>query len=56
MNTDNTPLHTYQLIDYSKPPPILPVKESQLTENEAHNMNQAFGLNGTTLRYIRKDG
>jgi hypothetical protein len=49
-------LHEYQLIDYSKPKnQWKPVKISNLTIDEAHTINRAFGLNGITKRYIKND-
>ena len=51
---NNIKLHTYVLINYNEPPPILPQKELQMTEKEAHARNQVFALNHTTKRYIKK--
>lgn len=47
-------LNTYVLINYNEPPPILPRKELQMTEKEAHARNQGFALNRATKRYIKK--
>lgn len=44
----------YIQIDYDKPPPLLKqlVKRGRLTKHEAHTINRALALNGTTLRWI----
>lgn len=46
---------TYKLIDWSKPKPVLPERETQLTEYEAHTLNRGLAMNGTTLRYVKED-
>jgi hypothetical protein len=51
---ENTKLHTYVLINYSKPPPVFPELEIQMTEREAHARNQGFSFNRVTKRYIKK--
>lgn len=51
---ENTKLHTYILIDYSKPPPVLPEIKIQMTEKEAHARNQGLAINQVTKRYILK--
>jgi len=51
---ENTKLLTYILIDYSKPPPVFPELEIQMTEREAHARNQGFAMNRVTKRYILK--
>ena len=50
---NNTILHTYTLVQYDKPKPILPEKQIQMTEKEAHARNQGFALNRTSKRYIK---
>jgi hypothetical protein len=50
----NTILHTYTLVEYDKPKPILPEKQLQMTEKEAHARNQGFALNRASKRYIKK--
>ena len=52
---NNVKTYTYKCVDWNKPPPVIPVKTAQLTEHEAHKINQTLRLNGTTLRYIRQD-
>ena len=49
------PLLDYYQVDWSKPPPVIPrlVKHTKLTEHDALSKNQAFGLNGVTLRWIK---
>ena len=47
---------TYKLIDWNKPKPVLPERETQLTEHEAHTLNRGLMMNRTTLRYIKVDG
>ena len=51
---ENTILHTYILVEYDKPKPILPEKQLQMTEREAHARNQGFALNRVSRRYIEK--
>lgn len=50
---ENTILHTYILVEYDKPKPILPEKQLQMTEKEAHARNQGFALNRASKRYIK---
>ena len=50
---ENTILHTYTLVEYDKPKPILPEKQVQMTEKEAHARNQGLALNFTKRRYIK---
>ena len=53
---ENTILHTYTLVEYDKPKPILPEKQLQMTEKEAHARNQGLALNFTKQRYIKIEG
>jgi len=50
---NNIKLHTYILVEYDKPKPILPEKQVQMTEKEAHARNQGLALNFTKQRYIK---
>jgi len=50
---ENTILHTYTLVEYDKPKPILPEKQVRMTEKEAHARNQGLALNFTKQRYIK---
>ena len=50
---ENTILHTYTLVEYDKPKPILPEKQIQMTEKEAHARNQGLALNFTQQRYVK---
>jgi hypothetical protein len=51
---ENKTLRTYVLIDHSKPPPVFPELEIQMTEREAHARNQGFAMNRIAKRYILK--
>jgi len=50
---NNKNLYTYTLVHYDRPKPILPEKQIQMTEKEAHARNQGFALNFTKQRYIK---
>ena len=52
IQTDNTPISTYILIDTSNDKKISVVKMSQ---REFLNKNYAYGLNHSELRYIKQD-
>lgn len=52
MQTDNTPISTYILIDTNNNKQINKVKLSEL---EVLNKNLAFGLNYTKYKYIKKE-
>lgn len=52
IQTDNTPISTYILIDTSNDKQISVVKMSQ---REFLNKNYAYGLNHSKLRYIKQD-
>tara|TARA_R110000824_G_scaffold20817_10_gene78031 strand:+ start:1474 stop:1650 length:177 start_codon:yes stop_codon:yes gene_type:complete len=55
IDTDPT-FYSYQLIDYGKPySEWKPIKIAKLTSGEAHQLNYALALNGTTKRYIKND-
>jgi hypothetical protein len=49
------PLLDYYQVDWTKPPPVIPqlVKRTKLTEYEAWSKNQAFALNGVSLRWVK---
>ncbi len=47
--------HLYQLLDWSKPPPVVPEKQLQLTVHEAHNLNRGMVMNGLTKRWVKQD-
>lgn len=51
----NEPTHEYQLIDWSKPAPIIPPKPVKLTITEAQIKNRALRMNCTTLRYVKTE-
>lgn len=55
MNQNNEPTHTYKLIEYDKPAPVLPERTTRLTEHEAHTLNRGFGFNRVRKRYIKID-
>ena len=50
----DTNLKQYALIDWDKPPPVLPsmTKREKLTRVEAQTLNNALRMNRTTLRWI----
>ena len=50
---NNTILHTYTLVHYDRPKPIVPEKQIQMTEREAHACNQGFALNFAKQRYVK---
>jgi hypothetical protein len=52
MQTDNTPISTYILIDTNNNKQISKVKMSQ---REFLNKNYAYGLNHSQYRYIKQD-
>jgi len=47
---NNTLTEKYILLDWEG---LLPHKEVMLTQFEAHELNQGYMLNNTTLRYVR---
>ena len=51
---ERTKLHTYVLINYSKPPPVFPELEIEMTEREAHARNQGFSFNRVTKALHQK--
>lgn len=51
---ENRKPQTYVLVNYSKPPPVFPELEIQMTEREAHARNQGFSFNRVTKRFIKK--
>ena len=51
MQTDNTPIGTYILIDINHNKQICKVK---LSQHEFLNKNYAYGLNHSKYRYIKK--
>lgn len=51
MQTDNTPIGTYILIDTNNNKQICKVK---LSQHEFLNKNYAYGLNHSKYRYIKK--
>ena len=52
MHLDNSPLHTYVLIDLNLKPCYAFLKRAKLTEHEAKIKNYAFGLNGVSKKYV----
>lgn len=52
---DNTPAYQYELVTWIKPTNTYKhVKILTLTECEAHELNQAFAINGNDKRYVRR--
>ena len=51
----STQTHLYQLLDWSKHPPVVPEKQLQLTVHEAHNLNRGMVMNGSFLKYVIKN-
>ena len=52
---ENAPMFEYVLIDWAKPGKDWTQQDMHLlTVNEAHHKNQAFAMNQTTKRYVKK--
>lgn len=54
---DNTIVRKYILVDWDRPPSHerLSPKPIEMSENEAHSLNQALATNGQNKRYIRSE-
>ena len=54
---DNTKTYKYTLIEYGESrrdiERLKPVKKTKLTVQEAHDLNYALALNGSTKRYVK---
>ena len=55
MILDNSPLHTYILINTSLRPSYAFINKVKLTEYEAKTKNYAFGMNRVDKKYIRQE-
>ena len=55
MILDNSPLHTYVLINTILRPCYAFIKKVNLTEYEAKTKNYAFGMNGVNKKYTLKE-
>ncbi len=57
MEIDNSPIKKYILVDWDRPPSHerLSPKPIEMSEKEAHSLNQAMATNGQNKRYIRSE-
>ncbi len=55
IESKETKLFTYELVDWEKAKSILPAKQIKATIYEASQLNKGFAMNGHTKRWVKQD-